>query len=247
MPVTATRILLFDIDGTLVNTQGAGRRALDRALLDRYGWEGASQAVSMAGMTDPQILAEIWSNQGQARPSPEEQQAFFALYAQHLSQELETGPEGSVFPGVADLLEHLASEPDVALGLLTGNVVAGAQLKLQRFDLWRHFDFGAYGADAEERPALLPVALDRVSNLLQTRPDPTQAVIIGDTPRDIGVGLAHGARTIGVATGPFSVEELHQAGADHAFDDLSNISAVSEALLSREDEANHTSKSSPCH
>lgn len=243
----APRILLFDIDGTLVHTQGAGRRALDRALLERYGWEGASQAISMPGKTDPQILAEIWSNQGQGQPDHEEQQAFFSLYTQYLGKELERGPQGTVCPGVVDLLAHLETEPDVCIGLLTGNVVTGAQLKLQHFDLWRHFGFGAYGADAEERPALLPVALDRVSELLPARPASSQAVIIGDTPRDIGVGLAHGAQTVGVATGPFSITELRKAGADHAFEDLSDISSVTAALLSRGEKANHGSESSPCH
>jgi phosphoglycolate phosphatase-like HAD superfamily hydrolase len=235
--VTVTTVVLWDIDGTLVTTAGAGRRAIDRAFLELHGWEDASRDLRMDGRTDPWIVDEVFRLRGFVPGSSAERLAVLERYVGHLERELDRAPEGRPFgplPGIVAALEALAARKDCVSGLLTGNIEPGARRKLERFDLWRFFAFGAYGDDAPERPGLLPVALERAARGAR-RYSPREAVVIGDTPRDVGVGQAHGARTIAVATGGgYKHADLVACRPDHVFMDLSDTDALLTALLGSE-------------
>jgi phosphoglycolate phosphatase-like HAD superfamily hydrolase len=137
-------------------------------------------------------------------------------------------------PGMPHLLEVLTTQEHVLLGLLTGNVVRGAQLKLEAFGIWQYFRLGAYGSDASDRNALVPVARARARALLGYDVAPAQIVVIGDTPRDIRCAQVHGAQVVAVATGSYSVDELQQHQPDHCFSDLGDIHTVLDVLTARD-------------
>ena len=186
----------------------------------------AFHSVRMAGRTDTGILADAVAAHGIAASSPALAQ-FPTIYLQHLSRELEKpGPRKGIMPGVRTLLDVLSARDDVHLGLLTGNYEATAQLKLQYFNLWRYFRGGAFGDDAPERNALLPRAVAQVAQCGGPAVDAREAVVIGDTPLDVACAQASGARSIAVATGDYSVNDLRAAGADVVFEDLSDTPAV---------------------
>jgi phosphoglycolate phosphatase-like HAD superfamily hydrolase len=231
-----SKLVLWDIDGTLVTTAGAGRRAIDQAFLDLHGWKDATRSVRMDGRTDPWIVDEVFRERGLAPARfAEARREVLALYVEHLERALREPPPGRPFgplPGVERALEALAARADCMQGLLTGNIEPGARRKLACFDLWRYFPVGAWGDDAEERPALLPVALGRASASAGVRFEPRHAVVVGDTPRDVAVGQAHGARTIAVATGGgYGRDELAACRPDHLFDDLSCTEALLRAIF----------------
>jgi phosphoglycolate phosphatase-like HAD superfamily hydrolase len=212
------RIVLWDIDGTLVTTAGAGRRAIDRAFVDLFGWRDASAGIKFDGRTDPWLVDRILEARGVAAERwPEHRDEVLGAYVARLADELAAPPSDRAFgplPGVVDLLDRLARR-GCAVGLLTGNIEPGARAKLGAFGLWERFAFGAYGDDAPDRPGLLPVALERAQSRLGRRFEPAEAVVIGDTPHDVEVGRVHGARTLAVATGGGTTfQELERAGAD---------------------------------
>jgi phosphoglycolate phosphatase-like HAD superfamily hydrolase len=224
------RLLLFDIDGTLVLTGGAGARAMLRAFSDLFGFSNGLGSISMAGRTDAWIVAQMAAAHG-VSVSEEEVRAFQDTYARYLAEEvLQPGPRKGVLPGVRPLLDTLASRDDVYLALLTGNYRRGAEIKLEYFDLWRYFRTGAFGDDAHERNGLLWTALDSVVAAGGPQVRPAEVVIIGDTPLDVAVAVAGGARSLGVGTGSYDVDALLESGADAAVPDLSDIDAVMSAL-----------------
>ncbi len=219
------RLILFDIDGTLVRG-GPAKSAFLKAMGETFGTVGDPAKVSFAGKTDPQIAREILSAAGVAhaeidRRLPE----LWERYVGYLEPALETHPM-TVLPGVYELLEDLATLEDVALGLLTGNIVGGAKLKLDSAGLWGRFVVGSYGSDHEERDELPAIALDRARAQWGSRLGPEHAIIVGDTPRDVACGRAGGIRTLAVATGNFTVTELVSAGADHVVADLATTDEV---------------------
>ncbi len=223
--------ILFDIDGTILHTGGAGSRALRRAFVERHGIEDATAGIRFAGNTDPRIIRDSLAAHGHPdAESRAEFDALVALYEGFLEDELATSPRGVVFPGIEALLPQLASLSGVHLGLLTGNVAAGARLKLGHYGLWDHFTFGAFGDDAESRPALLPVALERAAAATGGRFGPADAVVVGDTPHDVEVARVHGARVVAVATGTFDVAELEAAGADEVFEDFADVARAVTAI-----------------
>jgi phosphoglycolate phosphatase-like HAD superfamily hydrolase len=226
-------LLLFDIDGTLLRSEGLGRRALDRALLERYGWADATAGVSFLGATDPGILADVFARFGRGPDEARrERAALFAHYVRLLAEEARVaGDRCRALPGVAALLEHLVARGDCLVGLLTGNVAEGARIKLEVTGLGGYFRLGAYGEDAETREALLPVARARAAALGWAQPDPRRIVVIGDTPRDVAVARAHGARAVAVATGWTAPEELEACGPDALLPDLSRLEESLDALL----------------
>ncbi|MEZ0227098.1 MAG: HAD family hydrolase [Planctomycetota bacterium] len=229
-------LLLWDIDGTLVTTAGAGRRAIDKAFLDVHGWKDATKSLFFDGRTDPWIVEETFRAHGfTPRERDGARRAVLERYVAHLEHELANPPAGKPFgplPGIERALAELARRDDCTLALLTGNIEPGARRKLERFDLWRFFRFGAYGDDAEERPALLPVALGRAANGHGLAFEAHHAVVVGDTPRDVEVGRKHGARTIAVATGGgYRREDLAACEPTHIFDDLSCTDALLEAIF----------------
>lgn len=224
-------VLLFDIDGTLVLTGGAGGRAMTRAFEDLYGIPNAFESVPFNGRTDAWILSRAAAAHGIA---DEPLARFKALYLAYLAQELHRpGPRKGVMPGVGPLLDALAQRQDVFLALLTGNFEEGARLKLQHFDLWRYFACGAFGDTTHDRNGLLPEALARVVVCGGPPAAPADVVIIGDTPLDVAVAVSGGARSIAVATGSHTTDELRASGADVVFQDLSDLEGVLAAFERR--------------
>ena len=224
----AIKVILFDIDGTLVLTGGAGGRAMTRAFDDLFAVPNAFRDISMPGRTDSWILSDAAAAHG-IRPA--DLARFPGVYLPHLLRELDQpGSRKGVMPGVRALLDALAGRPDVYLALLTGNYEAAARAKLEYFDLWRYFRCGAFGDDAPDRNGLLPKALARVRTCGGPAVPASAAVVIGDTPLDIACAAASGARSIAVATGDYDAAALRGAGADVVFDDLSDTQAVLAAL-----------------
>jgi phosphoglycolate phosphatase len=225
------QLVLFDIDGTLVVTGGAGQRAMNRAFADVFGIPDAFKHVELAGRTDTSILGDAFERQ-RMTAGPSEVRAFRERYLVCLREEVPLpGRNKRVLPGITLLLDALAPEPQVFLGLLTGNYADAAEVKLGHFDLWRYFRCGAFGEDAHDRNHLVPVALGRARE--RGLPEHVQAdhvVVIGDTPRDVACAHAHGARVIAVATGQYTSDALAQAGADVVFDDFSDTEAALRAL-----------------
>jgi phosphoglycolate phosphatase-like HAD superfamily hydrolase len=224
------RLILFDIDGTLVLTGGAGVRATERAFRDVFDYTDGLTSVSMAGRTDAWIVAEMAALHG--RTVDDARIGLFKkVYVRYLSEEIEQpGPRKGILPGVRPLLDQLASSGELYLGLLTGNFHEGARIKLQYFDLWRYFGAGAFGDAAHDRNGLLWKAMAAVEQSGGPHVRPSEVVIIGDTPLDVAVAVAGGARSIAVATGSYDVKTLLESGADVALPDLSDRQVVLEAL-----------------
>jgi phosphoglycolate phosphatase len=213
-----------------VLTGGAGGRAMTRAFEELFSIADAFRGIPMAGRTDAWILADAAIAHGIA-PASSDLARFPDIYAQHLARELALpGPRKGLMPGVRELLDALSQRDDAYLALLTGNYEAGAQIKLEYFDLWRYFRCGAFGDAAPDRNRLLARAVARAAACGGPSVAPSDAIIIGDTPLDIACAAAGGARSIGVATGSHSVEELRDAGADVVFEDLTDTDAVLAAL-----------------
>lgn len=227
------RLLLFDIDGTLCHTSGAGRRAIDAALRDLYGWPDPTAGFAFGGMTDPLIVREVFERRGlPATAVAEAMPRIVPRYLRHLERELEVGRAGCrALPGVRELVARLCARPrECLVALLTGNVEGGARLKLAAVDLWGPFRFGAYGDEGARRVDLLPVALARARAL---GVEPRDVVVIGDTPADIAVARAHGAVAVAVATGASPRDELARHAPDTLFDDLADVEAAARMLLGR--------------
>jgi len=220
------KVLLFDIDGTLVLTGRAGVRAMNRACEQVIGHSNALDGVAVAGRTDWIILHEALRTIGH-----EMDEDLFAqlrdTYVTLLREEILLPGEGvkAVLPGVAGLLDALRARPDMFLALLTGNFEEGARIKLEHFDLWRYFKCGAFGDDAADRNALVPFALDRARACGLDAIAPEDVFVVGDTPHDVACARAVGAVPVGVATGSFSVDDLRGSGADIVFRDLGDTAA----------------------
>lgn len=225
------KLVLFDIDGTLVLTGGAGFRAMNRACAGLVGHARALEGIPVAGRTDRVILADVLARLDRTRDDPLLEQ-LRDRYLACLAEEIHHRGQGvkGVLPGVAPLLDALASRDDVVLGLVTGNFEAGARIKLGHFDLWRYFRCGAFADDAADRNALVPFAIDRARQCGLQRVPPRDVLVVGDTPHDIACARAVGAVAIGVATGGFSVDDLRESGADVLFRDLSEIGGFLELV-----------------
>jgi len=220
------KLVLFDIDGTLVLTGGAGIRAMNRACEALTGRPDALTGIPVAGRTDRIILADVATSVGRDLDA-----ALLAelrdQYVANLADEIHHPGRGvkAVLPGVSALLDALDARPDVFLGLLTGNFEAGARIKLGHFDLWKYFECGAYGDDAADRNALVPFALTRARGCGLPDLDPRDILVVGDTPHDVACARAAGAMAVAVATGGFGVDDLRATGADVVFKDLSDTAA----------------------
>ena len=248
-PSRTRTLLLFDIDGTLILTGGAGGRAMSRAFEATYGLVDALQRVDLAGRTDRIIMSDALSHAGlsfEEHRLEEFRRVYCGFLAEELPRELPLRANGvpqatgsghvtgapvskGALPGVRALLDALAGRDDVRLALLTGNFRASAEIKLAYFDLWRYFAWGAWGEDAFDRNQLLPIALDRHRER-DAAIDPADVVVIGDTPHDITCARSGGARVVAVATGNYSPATLASHGPDTLFDDLSDTAAVLQAL-----------------
>lgn len=223
-------LLLFDIDGTLVRG-GPAKKVFEMAMESVFGTAGPIDGHDFSGKTDPQIARELL---GAAGVREEDVEAGFpALWDAYLGglREKLPGMPMTVIPGVTTLLERLAEMDEVALGLLTGNILEGAHLKLRSAGLLEYFPIGGFGSDSEIREDLPAVAMERAARNWGVAFDPRAVVVIGDTPRDVACGKFGGTRTVAVATGRFDEASLDQAGADHVLRDLTDLQATLDALV----------------
>lgn len=226
-------LVLFDIDGTLLISDGAGRRAIHRALLEVFGGVGPEDH-RFDGKTDPQIVRELMRHEGHDDAHIDARMdSLLERYVTYLAEEMsDPRHEPEVLPGVVPLLDALHARDDVMLGLLTGNLREGARVKLAGVGIDPDvFVVGAFGSDHENRPELPAIALDRANEHPGVALAGSDVVVIGDTPADVTCGRGIGARAIGVATGRFSTEDLMEHGAVAAFDDLSDTIAVVRAII----------------
>lgn len=222
-------VCLFDIDGTLLRSGGAGQRAMERALEAAFGLTDLSHDIPAAGRTDRAITADLFAFH-QLPESPETRERFLEAYLQQLPLALAESP-GRVLPGVVGLLDRLVARGDVALGLLTGNFRRGADLKLQHYRLDHHFRFGGFGDDHFDRDDVARVALREACRHLDREVSPEHICVIGDTPSDVKCARAIGARAVAVATGMYSADELRGTEPDQLFIDFSDPRELLEALV----------------
>lgn len=215
------KLLLFDVDQTLISTGGAGLRALNRACLSLFGIENAIEGVSPQGKTDPAIIREILlARIGNDFDLEARLNSILESYLSFLKEELQLSHTYRVLPGILETLQEMSGRSDVMLGLATGNIELGARMKLQPGDLNRYFTFGGFGSDSEDRTMLVRHAAEMAERKCGRRILPDDVVVIGDTPRDIEAGREAGFRTIGVATGTYSADQLQGAGATLAISDF---------------------------
>lgn len=220
-------LLLWDIDGTLLGSGGAGVRAFDRALAEEFGVHGSLAHLAWAGRTDGWIAARVLEHYG-LPATPAEVSRLIDGYLARLPPELKR--TGEVLPGVVEILEAAHHHPDVVQGLLTGNVERGARIKLGHFDLWRFFCFGAFADDSSERNELGPYALRRAEAHAGTAFSPERVWIIGDTAHDIACARVIGARAMAVTTGYGTRDSLLAASPDHLLESLAPPKAFWSAL-----------------
>jgi phosphoglycolate phosphatase-like HAD superfamily hydrolase len=220
------RLLLFDVDGTLLACGPQVRPLFAAALVEVFGTTGDLERYDFAGKLDPQIVLELMDGAGLARQTVESALPRVRdLYADRLERGLER-EQMRLMPGVSELLAGLSGRDGIVVGLLTGNWERGARAKLARFDLNRHFRFGAFGDDAFERPDLVPAALERARRTCGRCFLPEEALIIGDSVLDVACGRAHGVPVLAVATGTTPAERLAAAGADWVLADLTQAAAT---------------------
>jgi phosphoglycolate phosphatase len=212
-------IILFDIDGTLLASGGAGKLALETAFTEDFGRPLRVQ-VPYSGRTDRAIVRELFECHDVAH-TPANLEKLLAGYLRRLPGCLER-MKGRVLPGIADLLVHLKERDEVAIGLLTGNVRAGAKVKLGHFGLFDHFTFGGFGDHHFDRDDVAREALATIRADVHPEVVPDRIWVIGDTPLDIRCARAIGARVLAVATGGHTVAELAAAGPDLVLEDLSD-------------------------
>lgn len=219
-------VVLFDLDGTLVLTGGAGRRALDAAFERTLGISGALGERRLDGMTDPVIVREVLGDHRHPVRKGTVQSVLEA-YVDCLKDELPRSPGYRVLEEVRETLLRLSTRSDVTLGLATGNIEEGARLKLGRADLNRFLPFGGFASDAEDRSEIVRIAIGRASGHLRGPVDLSRTYVVGDTPRDVLAARASGARPVAVSTGSYRAEDLYRAGAETV---LANVGELEEAL-----------------
>lgn len=228
------RLLLFDIDGTLMNADGAGRAALRGAMLEVYGRTGPIDSFNFQGKTDPAIVRELLRTEGYSDHRVDDGLSrLWDHYCAGLDRELVARRARlQAYPGVRPLLAHARSDDRFTSALVTGNVEGGAWRKLRACRLDTSFSFGAFGSDSEDRNELPPLAIQRAATSTGTEFDPEEVIVIGDTPADIGCARAAGVRVLAVATGGFSGEQLAGHEPDYLFNELSDLDEVVTAISS---------------
>lgn len=225
------RLVLFDIDGTLV-MGGPAKEAFHLAMVETFGTAGAIEVHSFAGKTDPQIARELLTQAGLLDADVDRGlPGLWTRYLAELESRLVARPM-VLLDGVTELIGALEATGEVALGLVTGNLAEGARLKLGSVGLIERFRVGGYGSDAEVREHLPAIAMRRAGEVFGRAYSRQDVVVVGDTPRDVACGRHEGTRTLGVATGHYSADALNEAGADRVFEGFSDTAEVLEALLS---------------
>ena len=223
------RLLLFDIDQTLIHSGGAGRTAIAAAFSAEFNVTSALDGVLIDGRTDRAIFTEALERIG-VEPTEEAIAHIVDVYLEHLPAALRTS-DGRVLDGVIALLDVLAGS-NAVLGLATGNVQRGAELKLRYFGLWEHFCVGGFGDYSLERSELIAAAIEAGVQAAETNRDAVDVLVIGDTPRDVAAAHAAGVRALGVASGAYDSRQLRDSGADFVLPDLADLQADLAILLS---------------
>lgn len=222
------RLYLFDIDGTLITSGGAGEASLKEAVLEYCGRGVDFSTITMGGNTDTSIARQLLGIAG-IEATERTIMGLLDCYLAHLAERIHQH-DGRLLPGIIPLLDRLQERPDCLLALLTGNLAAGAEVKLAHYGVWHYFAFGAFADDHHIRNKLGPVAQARALTIYGHLFPPEHIFVIGDTPRDIECGKAFGAVTVAVATGHCSREELATHHPDLLFNDLSDTNAVMAAI-----------------
>jgi phosphoglycolate phosphatase-like HAD superfamily hydrolase len=226
------RLLLFDIDGTLLRVNSSGRVAVRHALEQTFGRSLEVDGISFSGKTDPQILSDILDHHGYTHAQNDEtfEQAL-EIYSENMLERLRPG-DMDLLPGVRELLRALSRHEDVTLGLVTGNLETTAYCKLETAGLDKHFSFGAFGSDHHDRHELPALALERARTATGLPFEGHHTIIIGDTPHDITCGRAVDARTVAVCTGQITRDELSRAAPDLLLEDLTEHETFIRDVLS---------------
>ena len=224
-----SRLLLFDIDGTLITSGGAGEAALKDAMRSRFDVEEDLDGIILAGATDARIARELLQKHSIA-VSAENVAALLDTYLGHLDERIGRH-DGKLLPGILPLLKALSERSDAVLALLTGNVSRGAEIKLTHYGVWDFFEFGAFADDHHDRNELGKFARARALERHGEEFPPSRIYVIGDTPKDIECGRAIGACTVAIATGHYSSAELRDHAPDFLFEDLSDTARVVALLL----------------
>lgn len=223
------RLLLFDIDGTLITSGGAGEGALMDAMKHRFGIDEDLSGITIAGGTDA-FIARMMLEKNGLPASPENITALLDAYLSFLGQRL-SRHAGCVLPGIVGLLDGLRLRQDCVLALLTGNLVRGAEIKLRHYGVWDYFEFGAFADDHHDRNELPKFARARAFEKQGEEFPPDRVFVIGDTPRDIECGKEAGTRTVAICTGSYSRADLEVHNPNFLFDDLSDTEAVIAVLF----------------
>ncbi|MBI1884025.1 MAG: HAD hydrolase-like protein [Chlamydiae bacterium] len=223
------KLLLFDLDGTLVRTGGAGVRAISKAFKIHYDLDEPLEGVTVAGNTDPRIYREVLGyRKSGLSPSRKEEVIFFESYFEFLKEEIEKSPGYRVLPGILQILTLASTSCNFVVGLGTGNLEKGARIKLGRGGLNPYFSFGGFASDSPDRVELLKKGISRAKALSQTKIESENIFIIGDTPRDIEVAKILGTQAIAVATGGYDMDKLKPCLADYLVETLEDIDAFFE-------------------
>lgn len=215
------KLILFDIDGTLIDSGEAGTRSLNLAFEEVFSITDAFNGISMAGKTDIQIMREALKRHGLDSENGNIE-ILCRNYIRHLKYQIEN-PRRHLKPFIRETLASLDEKEDFTIGLLTGNIKEGARIKLSPFGINHYFSVGAFGDDDEDRNRLLPVAVERFMRVYKKDIDYRDCIVIGDTPRDVECAKVHGAIAIAVATGPYPFETLLNSGADMVLRDMSGL------------------------
>ncbi len=224
------RLVLFDIDGTLIHTARAGVRSMNAAFREIHGHDDPLANVNFAGRTDRAIVADAFANMGLAF-TEEAHDVIRDAYLARLAAELSRPVDGAtLLPGVDGAIASFERQGRAGVGLLTGNYERGAAIKLGYFGLWPRFSFGAFGDRHTNRRDLVPVAIESAERELGARIPASRVIVIGDTPFDVDCAKAHGAISVAVATGPFSREALAEHHPDVLLDTLEDVDALMGAL-----------------
>jgi phosphoglycolate phosphatase len=226
------KLVLFDIDGTLITSRGAGRRAMRTAFERVFGTAGGIDQYDLRGRTDTRIVHDVMGAEGWEPARVRERlDEFFEAYLDGLTTEIGDGQGVVTLPGVDAVVERLAGSAEVVLGLVTGNIEEGARIKLLPTGLWPRFQVGAYGSDHMDRRRLPSLAARRAHALLGQEFPPADVVVIGDTPHDVDCARACGAVAVAVATGQYPRDALLADRPDHFFEDLSDTERVLRVVL----------------
>jgi phosphoglycolate phosphatase len=220
------KLLLFDIDGTILNSGGAAIRAINRVFMKIYLIENAMDGIRADGKTDFLILRDMFNRTMKRDFLPDETDGILKDYILFLEEEIAITESFRIMPGIPELLEALSQRKDLTLGIATGNVEQGAWIKLRRSKLDSYFRFGGFGSDSEDREKLIRMAIERAKALVNQAEEFEKVFVIGDTPFDIIHGRAAGAKTVAVATGSFSVDELKGYNPDYLFESFLDIESV---------------------